>query len=94
MIQAGINIFRPDWVKLRDVVKAGGWAFWLVLLVLALRAGTWVQLIQTQDAASAGYAKTVTILNQCMAYVLVALAIAAAYSLLKSIRKLLRKSQA
>jgi hypothetical protein len=89
MLQAVINLIRPDWVRLPIIYRALGNAFWIVSFVFIIRAGQWVVLSAPSGGATEGYARTVAILNQITAYGLTALTALAGYELFRNLRRLL-----
>jgi hypothetical protein len=93
MLQAGINVLRPDWVRLHSAFRAAGYAGWIVILSFLLKAHVWVVLAGTQGPSADGYRRTVDILNQCFYYTLIGLMVVAACTLLRNIHKLIRGTQ-
>jgi hypothetical protein len=88
MLQAGINLFRPDWVRLRSVFRIGGAIGWLLIWFFLFKAGTWVVLTDMPGTLSEGYTRTVAILNQCIYYGLLGACFAAVIDLLRHLRRL------
>ncbi len=93
MVQAGINLVFPSWVRLRDLFRVVGSAGWLVILFFLLRAGNWVVLGDIPGSPAKGFERTVEILNQCLLYTLIASAVIAAYNLFLHLRTLARGPQ-
>jgi hypothetical protein len=89
MVQAAVNLLRPDWVRLRDVFRVAGNLGWLILLFFLLRAGHWVEG-SLPPSSFESYQRTIDILNQCCVYTLIVLAVLHAYKLVVNLRSLLR----
>jgi len=89
MLQALVNLIRPDWVRLPIIYRALGNAFWIVSFVFLIRARQWVVLAAPFGASVEGYVRTVAILNQIIAFGLTALTVLAGYDLFRNLRRLL-----
>ena len=92
MVRAGINLFRPDWVRLHSVFRIVSAMAWLLILFFLLKAGTWVVLADLPGTPAEGYRRTVEILNQSFHYGLWGVGIATAIDLFRHLRKLFRNS--
>jgi len=90
MAQAGINLLRPDWVRLRIAYQLLSNVMWLVILFFLLRAGNWIVIPQTSGAAE-DYRRTTIILNQYLGYALIGLGGVAAYAVFHELRRLFRR---
>jgi hypothetical protein len=91
ILQALINLVRPDWLRLMVVYRALTAAAWLVILYFVLQAGQWIVLVP--DAAKAeGFRKTAEILNEIALYGAVAFAATAMYNFVRHVRRLWRLS--
>lgn len=67
MLRALMNLFRPDWVRLRDVARIAIDSASLGIVLVLLRAGDWIILKDPAiDSAPARHAAS--ILNQCFLY--------------------------
>ena len=42
MVQAAVNLFRPEWIRFRAAVRAVSGVIWLLILAYTLGAGDWV----------------------------------------------------
>jgi hypothetical protein len=93
MLQAAVNLLRPDWVRLRDIFRVVGNLGWLVLLYFLIRAGHWVDLGAISGVSSGNYQRTVDILNKCFAYNLIGLAVLHSYKLVVNLRALVRTAK-
>jgi hypothetical protein len=91
MLQAGINLFRPDWVRLRSVFRIGSAISWLLIWLFLFRAGTWVVLADLPGTPAEGYLRTVAILNQCLYFGLLGASFAAVVDLLRHLHRLTRR---
>jgi hypothetical protein len=94
MVQAGINLLRPDWVRLRTAYQLLSNAMWLVVLIFLLRAGNWIVVPEAASESAASYQRTAVILNQYLRYALIGLGVAAAYAVYRHIRRLFRRPRA
>jgi hypothetical protein len=91
ILQAFINLVRPDWLRLMVVYRALTAIAWIVILFFVLKAGPWVVL--TPDASQAeGFRKTADILNQIGTYAAATFALVALYNLFRHLRRLVRLS--
>ena len=92
MVQAGINLFRPDWVRLRSVFRIVSGIVWLVICLILIKAGTWVVLADMPGSPAFGHLRTVAILNQTFYFCLWGAAIAAAIDLFRHLWRVSRRS--
>jgi hypothetical protein len=92
MLQAGINLFRPDCVRLRSVFRIGSAIGWLLIWFFLFKAGTWVVLADMPGAPVESYRRTVAILNQCPYFGLLGASFAAVIDLLRHLYRLTRRS--
>ena len=82
MLQAGINLIRPDWVKLRSITKIGIDAATVAMWIYLLNAGQWVVSIN-QSTPGMG-ATTLNVINRCFFYgLLLAVGISAVQLLMR-----------
>jgi hypothetical protein len=93
MAQAGINLLRPDWVRLRTAYQMLSAAMWLVISLLLLRAGNWIVVPEAGGPLADSYHHTAIILNQCLTYVLIGVSMVAAYGVFHHLRRLVRRAQ-
>jgi hypothetical protein len=91
MVQAAINLLRPDWVRLRSVYQVLSNAAWVAILVFMVRAGNWVDLSVPPGSNAESYQRTVDILNQCLYYTWIGLAVVATYTVFRHLRRLTRR---
>jgi len=91
MAQAGVNLIRPDWVRLLWLVRVLTHTANLLICLFLIKAGVWVMAV---DGASAGYRQAVTIVNQVLSYALWAAAVITAVTLWRDLRRLLRGTSA
>jgi hypothetical protein len=88
MLQAGINIFRPDWIRLRSVTRvllSGGM---LVIWFLLLRAGTWIIPPTVSATTTTDFSHAVQLANQCFFYGLLLAVAISGFQLFRDIRRL------
>src|ERR1700730_2475290 len=93
MVQAGVNLIRPDWVRLHVVFRVMNNLAWLAILFFFLKAGNWIVLADISGTSTEGYRRTVDILNQTLFYTLVGLGLVAAYDISRHLRRLFRMSK-
>jgi hypothetical protein len=91
MAQAGINLLRPDWVRLRTAYQLLSNVMSLVILFFLLRADNWIVIPQTSGASAEDYRRTTIILNQYLGYALIGLSVVAAYAVFRHLRRLFRQ---
>jgi hypothetical protein len=91
MAQAGINLLRPDWVRLRTAYQLLSNFMWLVILFFLLRAGSWIVVPET--AVTGSYQRTAVVLNQYLRYILIGLSVVAAYAVFLHLRRLFRRAR-
>ena len=91
MAQAGVNLIRPDWVRLLWLVRVLTHTANLLICLFLIKAGVWVMAV---EGASAGYRQAVTIVNQVLSYALWAAAVITAVTLWRDLRRLLRGTSA
>lgn len=92
MVQAGINLFRPDWVRLHYVYSVVCDIGWLVICFFLLKAGNLVVLVDLPGSPAFGYLRTVAILNQTFYFCLWGVVIVSAVNLFRHLRRLARPS--
>jgi hypothetical protein len=92
MLQAVVNLFRPDWFRFRLVYRLLNDAAWLVIVALLLKAGPWVVMADVL-APSEAYRRTVEILNQLVPYGLAAFAVSVAVGVVGNVRRIVRPVQ-
>jgi hypothetical protein len=93
MAQAGMNLLRPDWVRLRTAYQLLSNGMWLVILFFLLKAGNWIVVPETAGTSAANYQGTAVILNQYLHYTLMGLSVVAAYTVLRHLHRLFRRPQ-
>ena len=81
MVQAGVNLFRPDWVRLPAIYRLVSNVAWITILVFLLKAGNWIVLADIPGASAESYRHTVEILNHSLIYALIGLSVVAAYDM-------------
>ena len=88
MLQSVINLFRPDWVRLRSFVRLAAGAVGLVICFFLLKAGTWV--VPAVANLSSGYQEAVFIVNKTILWTLSAAVVIQAVILFVELRRLTR----
>jgi hypothetical protein len=92
IVQALLNLLRPDWLRLMVLYRALTAAAWIVILFFAIKAGHWVVL--APDASQVeGFRRTANILNQITVYSAAGLAAVSVYNLVRHFRRLLSLSR-
>jgi hypothetical protein len=90
MAQAGINVVRPDWVRVRSVGHVILSAGMLVIWILLLRAGNWIVPVDAGGDLTANYHRTTSIANQSFFYGLLLAVAISGFQLVRDLRRLLR----
>jgi hypothetical protein len=93
MAQAGVNLLRPDWVRLRTAYQLLSNVVWLVILFFLLRAGSWIVIPEGGRSSAEDYRRTAVILNQCLYYTLIGLSVVAAFAVFRYLRRLFRRER-
>jgi hypothetical protein len=86
MARAAVNLFRPDWTRLRAVSQVAIHSAGLVIVFFLLRGGHWVAVADTVN----GYARAVGVVNQAFFYGLLIAGVISAVQLLIRIGQLIR----
>jgi hypothetical protein len=88
VLQAAINLFRPDWVRLRSVTRVVLSGGMLVIWFLLLRAGSWIVPPTASVNSTTDFSHAVQVANQCFFFsLLIAIAISG-FQLFRDIRRL------
>jgi hypothetical protein len=93
MVQAGVNLARPDWVRLPAIYRLVSNVAWITILIFLLKAGNWIVLKDIPGASAESYRRTVEILNHSLIYALIGFSVVAAYDIFRNLRRLLRTSK-
>jgi len=67
MLRALVNLFRPDWIRLRDVARIAIDSASLGIVLILLKAGDWI-VLKDPTNATASARSAASILNQCFYY--------------------------
>ena len=90
LIQAGINVVRPDWVRFHSlmsvVLRLGG----LVICYLLIRAGNLI--VSAHATASVDYHRVAQVVNQAIYYSILITAAVSLVQLVKDVRRLVANS--
>src|SRR6266404_2203879 len=68
MVQAAINLLRPDWVRFRSAMRSGIGAITLVVMYFLVKAREWVVLASPAASAAGNYRHAMGIVNQTILY--------------------------
>ena len=52
MVQVGVNLFRPDWVRLPAIYRLVSNVVWITILVFLLKSGNWIVLTDIPGASA------------------------------------------
>jgi len=88
MLQAGINLLRPDWFQLHLITRIVEDAAFLAMGCFLLRAGHWIVSGDTPGSLASG--RTVEIINQCVFYGLLMAVVIAGAQVLRGVHRLFR----
>jgi len=89
MVRAAVNLFRPDWIRLRAVSQVVVHSAGLVIVYFLLRGGHWVEVADTGGVHGRG----VDFLNQIIFYSLLFGGVIAAVQLFLRINELIRRQR-
>lgn len=92
IIQASVNLFRPQWVRFRSVVRVVTGGIGFGLLYVLLKAGVWIVLANPAENLASDIPRVLAVVNQSIFYGLVIAGLISALTLLPDIRRL-RRSQ-
>jgi hypothetical protein len=92
IVQALINLVRPDWLRVMVIYRALTATAWIVMLFFLLKAGNWVALAQN-GPRSEDFRRTADIFNHIGVYLVAGFAAVAIYNLVRHLRRLLRLSR-
>ena len=90
MVQAGINLLRPDWIRFRSAMRAGMSAMVLVGVCFLVRAREWVILASPAGSASGDYRHAMEIINHSIYWSLLLTGLIAILLLLRDFWRLVR----
>lgn len=93
MVQAGINVFRPDWMRVRSAMRVAGDAAGLIMCYLLLKMGPWVVLIESSRGPATDFRHAVEVINQFFFYSLVVSCLVCAGLLVFHVYRLVRPAQ-
>ena len=93
MVQAGVNLLRPDWVRLHYIYSIVCSIGWLLICFFLLKAGNVVVLVDLPGSPAFGYLRTVAILNQSFYFCLWGVVIASAVNLFRHLRRFRKLSR-
>jgi hypothetical protein len=93
IVQALVNLIRPDWLRVMVIYRALTAAAWTVMLAVLLRAGNWV-VLAPDGPQNENLRRTADILNQLSIYLVAAFAGIAIFNFVRHLRRLLHLSRA
>jgi hypothetical protein len=88
MLQSAINLFRPDWVRLRSFARLAGNTVGLVIFIFLIKAGNWVTLAGNVSSPHYDYEHAIAVINETIFFSLCIGAIFIAVLLLRDLRLL------
>lgn len=88
MAQAGINLVRPDWFRLRLITRIVEDVAALAMVCFLLKAGHWIVAGDTTRGLAGG--RTVEIFNQCIFFGLLIAVVISALQVLRGAHRLVR----
>ena len=89
MVQSGINLLRPDWLRLRNFVRVATGIMELMICFFLIKAGAW--LIAT-GGASQGYQRAAVIVNRVVFYSLLVAVVIKIAELVRDVRRLISQA--
>jgi hypothetical protein len=93
MVQAAINLLRPDWVRFRSAVRVGIGVITLVVVYFLVKAREWVVLASPAGNVSGDYRHAMEIVNQTISYSLLAAGVIVIVLLLRDVWRLVRRPE-
>ncbi len=87
MVQAGINLVRPDWVLVRSLFRVFGRAALLAICYFVIKAGVWVVPANANVAAS--YREAAVVINQTVFWGGICVAVISILLLVRDVRRLI-----
>jgi hypothetical protein len=90
MVQAAINFVHPDWVRLALFFRTAERAAALAICCLLIRAGVWVVSTVASGDAARTYHRAAAVINTCVFWSLVGLAIALVLFLIRDLNRIVR----
>jgi hypothetical protein len=89
IVQALINLLRPDWVRLLVVYRGLTAAAWVVVFFFLIKARQSV-VLATDGPQADGFRRTVDILDHISIYIVAGLTVVAVYGFVRHLRRLVR----
>jgi hypothetical protein len=93
MVQGGVNLLRPDWVRLGTAARLAMSAITLGVVYFLVRAGEWVVLASPNGNAPGNYPHALEIINQSVFYSLLFVGLIGIVSFLREFWRLVRPPQ-
>lgn len=93
MVQAAINLLRPDWVRFRSAARVGGGAITLVVVYFLVKAREWVVLANPSGSIGHDYQHAMGIVNQTIFFSLLGAGAIVIALLLRDVWRLVRPGQ-
>jgi hypothetical protein len=90
MVQAAVNLLRPDWVRFRSASRVGGGAVTLVVVYFLVRAREWVVLANPSGSVGHDYGHAMGIVNQTIFFSLLGAGAIVIALLLRDVWRLVR----
>jgi hypothetical protein len=90
MVQAAVNLLRPDWVRLRSAARVGGGAITLMVVYFLVKAREWVVLANPGGSVGHDYRHAMEIVNQTILYSLLSAGVIVIVLLLRDVWRLVR----
>jgi hypothetical protein len=90
MVQAAINLLRPDWVRFRSAARVGIGAITLVVIYFLVKAREWVVLTNPAGNVSGDYRHAMEVVNRTVFYSLLGAGAIVMALLLRDVWRLVR----
>lgn len=90
MVQAAINLSRPDWVRFRSAVRVGIDVVTVMVVYFLAKAREWVVLASPAGNVSSNYRHAMEIVNQTIFYSLLGAGVMVIVLLLRDVWRLVR----
>lgn len=93
MVQAGVNLLRPDWIRFRSAVRVGIGAITLVIVYFLVRAREWIVLANPAGNGLDDHRHAMEIINQSIFYSLLLAGLIVILLLLRDLWRLVRAAR-
>ncbi len=90
MVQAAVNLLRPDWVRFRSAARVAGGAITLMVVYFLVKAREWVVPANPSGSVAHDYRHAMEIVNQTILYSLLMAGVIVIVLMLRDVWQLVR----